>query len=132
MLILSIATRIDINASPLEELVKIVHIGKARALELISLRPFSSLDDLTRINGIGESRVNDIKKQGLARIGEAQSAETQLAQNQPAAAADFLPADNSQFPFLLSSGLVIAISLGFAILFLKKKLLCQDIATPKP
>ncbi|MFH1820585.1 MAG: lamin tail domain-containing protein [Candidatus Nealsonbacteria bacterium] len=61
--------KIDINTAPKEELIKIVHIGEARAEKLISLRPFSSLDDLTRINGLSELRVNDIKKQGLAWIG---------------------------------------------------------------
>jgi len=61
--------QIDINTAPLEDLMKIIHIGEVRALELISLRPFSSLDELTKIKGIGESRVEDIKKQGLAWIG---------------------------------------------------------------
>lgn len=60
------ASLIDVNTAPLEELVKIIHIGETRALELISLRPFSSLDDLARIKGIGESRIRDIKDQGLA------------------------------------------------------------------
>jgi len=58
--------KIDVNTAPLEDLVKIAHIGEARALELISLRPFSSLDDLVRIKGIGNLRVEDIKEQGLA------------------------------------------------------------------
>ena len=61
--------KIDINTAPLEDLVKIIHIGKARALELISLRPFSSLDDLVRIRGISKKRIEDIKKQGLAWVG---------------------------------------------------------------
>lgn len=62
------AEKIDINTAPLEKLVKIIHIGEIRALELISLRPFSSLDELTKIKGIGEARVKDIKEQGLAWI----------------------------------------------------------------
>ncbi|MFH1462733.1 MAG: lamin tail domain-containing protein [bacterium] len=61
--------KIDINTASLEDLVKIVHIGEARAKELISLRPFSSLDELTRIKGLGELRLKDIKEQGLASIG---------------------------------------------------------------
>lgn len=63
------AEKIDINVAPLTDLVKIIHIGEARALELISLRPFSSLDDLDRIKGIGVKRIEDIKKQGLAWVG---------------------------------------------------------------
>ncbi len=61
-----IAEKIDINTAPLEELVKIVHIGKVRAEELISLRPFFSLDELTKVKGIGEKYLEDIKTQGLA------------------------------------------------------------------
>lgn len=62
--------KIDINTATQEELIKITHIGNVRALELISLRPFASLDDLVRIRGISEKRVADIKKQGLAMAGE--------------------------------------------------------------
>lgn len=65
---ISAEEKIDVNIAPLETLVKIIHIGEARALELISLRPFSSLDDLARIKGIGSSRIEDIKKQGLAWV----------------------------------------------------------------
>ena len=60
--------KIDINTAPSEDLIKIIHIGEVRAQELISLRPFFSLDDLARINGISEKRVEDIKKQGLAYV----------------------------------------------------------------
>jgi len=70
---ISAAEKIDINTAPLEDLIKIIHIGETRALELISLRPFSSLDDLVRIKGIGEKRVEDIKKQGLAWVETTES-----------------------------------------------------------
>lgn len=60
--------QIDINRAPLTELVKIVHIGQARAEELIQKRPYASLDELLRINGIGQGRLGDIKKQGLACV----------------------------------------------------------------
>jgi len=62
------AEKIDINTAPIEDLVKIIHIGESRARELISLRPFSSLDELTKIKGIGEARLKDIKEQGLAWV----------------------------------------------------------------
>jgi len=67
------AGRIDINTAPLEELVKIKHIGEGRAEQLIALRPFSSLDELVRINGIGEARLKDIKEEGLAWVAENQT-----------------------------------------------------------
>lgn len=65
---------IDINSASLEELTEIIHIGEARAKELISLRPFSSLDDLVRIKGIGPARIKDIKNQGLAHVKESATA----------------------------------------------------------
>ena len=61
--------KIDINSASLEDLVKIIHIGEERGTVLISLRPFSSLDDLSRIKGISSGRIEDIKKQGLAYVG---------------------------------------------------------------
>ncbi len=77
---ISAVEKIDINSAPLEDLVKIIHIGEVRAKELISLRPFSSLDDLARIKGIGDSRVNDIKKQGLAWVDESYNKKTEPTQ----------------------------------------------------
>ena len=62
------AAKIDVNTALADDLVKIIHIGEKRAEELISLRPFSSIDDLARIKGISEARVEDIKEQGLAWV----------------------------------------------------------------
>ncbi len=60
--------RVEINSASIQELTKIVHIGPARAEEIVRLRPFSSLDDLTRVPGIGAKTVADIKEQGLAYV----------------------------------------------------------------
>lgn len=60
--------QVDINAAPKEALMSIVHIGEARAEEIMSLRPFASLDELTRIRGIGEGRLRDIVAQGIACV----------------------------------------------------------------
>lgn len=59
---------IDINTAPREELIRIIHIGEVRVDELIRLRPYSSVDQLTRIDGIGPGRLRDIKQQGLACV----------------------------------------------------------------
>jgi len=72
------AEKIDINTAPLEDLVKIIHIGEVRAKELIFLRPFSSLDELTEVKGISETRVEDIKEQGLAWVGTEEKEEPEL------------------------------------------------------
>lgn len=60
---------IDINNANAGELKEIIHIGEARAEELISLRPFDSLESLTQINGISSGRLTDIKEENLACIG---------------------------------------------------------------
>ncbi len=57
------------NSATVEELDRIKHIGPSRAAEMITLRPFLSLDDLIRIKGIGPARMADIKQQGMACIG---------------------------------------------------------------
>lgn len=59
---------VDINTAPTEELVEIIHISEVRAAEMVLLRPFSSVDDMIRINGIGPARLADIKAQGLAQV----------------------------------------------------------------
>ena len=59
---------IDINSAPKEELVKISGVGETIAQRIIEARPFSSLDDLLRVKGIGEKRLVKIKEQGLACV----------------------------------------------------------------
>ena len=57
---------IDINTAPLELLQAIVHIGPERASEIERLRPFTSIDGLRRVSGIGPARLGDIRDEGLA------------------------------------------------------------------
>lgn len=133
------AEKIDINAASLEDLVKIIHIGKIRAEKLIFLRPFSSLDDLIRIKGIGEARLEDIKNQGLAWILEESQAEQipflateeDIEQSPPeekGLAAISRPLQERQekktvkSPSLFIIALLVAIFSGIIILFLKKQL----------
>ncbi len=60
--------KININTVSLEELQEIVHIGPARAVEIIKLRPFSSVDGLSRVSGIGPGWLQDIKVEGKAYV----------------------------------------------------------------
>lgn len=62
---------VNINSASFEDLQQIVHIGPERATELISLRPFSSVSGLARINGISADgvRLAEIRAQGLACVG---------------------------------------------------------------
>jgi len=122
--------KIDINTAPLEDLVKIVHIGEARAQELISLRPFYSLDDLTRIKGIGAKALEDIKKQGLAWVDPTLKPpkiekETEPIEKGLAAVGEPFKPFEKQIPKSLSVFLIalaLAIFSGIIILILKRKL----------
>lgn len=60
--------QVDINSASLEDIKKIKHIDEKRGNELINLRPFTSVDSLTRINGIGDGRLKDIKAEGIACV----------------------------------------------------------------
>ncbi len=62
--------QIDINTASAEELDEIVYIGEARAEQIIALRPFDSVDDMIRINGVGEVYLSAIKNQDLACVDE--------------------------------------------------------------
>lgn len=59
---------VDINTASVDELKQIMHIDGERAAELVSLRPFASVESLTRINGIAEGRIKEILEQGVACV----------------------------------------------------------------
>lgn len=60
---------IDINQASPKQLQEIIHIGEGRAEAIIESRPYKSLDELMKINGISEGRLKDIEEQGLACVG---------------------------------------------------------------
>lgn len=64
---------IDINRANIEELQEIIHIGPEYAEQIIHLRPFKSLDELRKVNGIGESRLRDILEEGKAFVEEGEN-----------------------------------------------------------
>lgn len=60
---------IDVNNASEEQLQEIKHIGEKRAADIIQLRPFDSIDDLEKIDGIGPARIDDIKAENKACTG---------------------------------------------------------------
>jgi competence protein ComEC len=60
--------QVDINSAGFEALQLIIHIGPVRAQEMLEIRPFSSVDAMDRIDGIGPARLADIKAQGVACV----------------------------------------------------------------
>lgn len=60
--------QVDINSASEAELTRIIHIGPERAAQLVALRPFTSVRQLTRINGIGDGRIRDILAEGIACV----------------------------------------------------------------
>lgn len=65
--------QIDINTASLEELDKIIWVGKPTAEKIINARPFGSIDELVKVSGIAEGKLADIKEQGLACVDEEES-----------------------------------------------------------
>jgi hypothetical protein len=65
------ANCVDINTAPAAQLQRIIHVGAARAAQIVEMRqqrPFESVDQLTRVRGIAAARLADIKRQGLACV----------------------------------------------------------------
>jgi competence protein ComEA len=54
-------TLIDINLAPLAELETLPGIGPSKAAAILANRPYSNIDDLTRVPGIGEKTVEQLR-----------------------------------------------------------------------
>lgn len=60
--------QVDINIASLDGLDQLYGIGPVKAQAIIDARPFSSVDSLIDVNGIGNATLNGIKSQGLACV----------------------------------------------------------------
>ena len=73
-----LAKQININTATLSQLDELTGVGATYAQRIIDGRPYSSVDDLDRVNGIGPATIQKIKEQGLACVNclPAQAGET--------------------------------------------------------
>ncbi|WP_430606390.1 hypothetical protein IGJ55_002070 [Enterococcus sp. AZ170] len=62
------AEKVDINNASHTELQKISGVGSVIAKRIIEARPYSSLDQLRRVKGIGDVTLQKIKQQELAYV----------------------------------------------------------------
>ena len=58
--------QVDVNTASVEDLERIIDIGPQLASRLVVLRPFDGMDDIIRVDGIGEVTLNAIAEEGLA------------------------------------------------------------------
>jgi competence protein ComEC len=61
-------TCVDLNTAPEPALEAILHIGPERAPAVVAARPYRSVAELTRVDGIGPSRLRDIVAEGVACV----------------------------------------------------------------
>ena len=59
------SANVALNRATEQELQNVPHLGPERACELIALRPITDLSQLTAINGIGATRLDDIRDYGV-------------------------------------------------------------------
>ena len=62
--------QIDINNANITELDKLSGIGPVKAQAIIDARPFTSLDNLIDVTGIGDITLDKIKTQNIACVDE--------------------------------------------------------------
>lgn len=89
---------IDINTATLAQLDELSGIGPAYAQNIINARPFSSVDELVRVKGIGEKTLAKIKAQGFACVNcqTTEAAQTSAGPPQNSAPPEqTMPAENS-------------------------------------
>ena len=74
-------TQIDINTANSTELDKIKWVGPATAQNIINYRQsnqFDSVDELLNVSGIGQTKLSDIKAEGLACVNKETGIENEI------------------------------------------------------
>jgi competence ComEA-like helix-hairpin-helix protein len=74
--------QIDLNKSSAQDLDRLTGIGPAMAQRIIEARPYSALEDLLKVKGIGEKTFAKIKEQGLACVNCRAASDLSFSQTQ--------------------------------------------------
>ncbi len=98
--------KVDINAASLAELDKIIGIGPVLAQRIIDARPFSSVEDLLKVKGIGEKTLQKIKDQGLACVNCQTEITTQTNAQTAAQMQTPTPGAETQTPIVYPGGII--------------------------
>jgi endonuclease/exonuclease/phosphatase family metal-dependent hydrolase len=56
---------IDLNEASAEQLAELPNVGPVRAGQIIKMRPWDSVNELSRVSGLGAASVRDIEESGL-------------------------------------------------------------------
>lgn len=59
---------VDVNADPVEKLETLPGIGPALAKEIVAARPIAGYEDIAKLKGIGQAKLDDLK--GRLKFGE--------------------------------------------------------------
>ncbi len=97
------ADMVDINTASLQQLDALTGIGPTYAQRIVDGRPYSSVDDLLRVKGIGPATLQKIKDQGLACVN-CSSAQTDQSQQQTQTSQDTNSQTTTQQPQQNSAG----------------------------
>ena len=89
---------VDINTGSLAQIEELDGIGPTKAQSIIDSRPYSFIDDLDRVKGIGPATLQKIKDQGLASISCASTQPTPQNNNEAKTAVDGLPSTPIVYP----------------------------------
>lgn len=87
---------VEINTASLEQLETLSGIGPVKAQAIINARPFSSVDDLLRVKGIGPVTLQKIKTQGLAYVSGQVQQPVEVAPTQKTTVTAPITATNEQ------------------------------------
>lgn len=120
----SASEKININTAPKESLQKITGIGPTLAKRIIERRPFYSLNDLTRVEGIGKITLENIKKEGMGKIilPDKEVKEEKITEESLPIKEDNFKNEKNPFSIFITSFL-IAIFYSFVIVTLKIKII---------